>query len=139
MRRGHTLIELLVSLAVLATLGSVTLRLMFAGDRALQTNSSGRPPSGAALRLLHDVSDDLRAGLRRRASGGSPVIQRPDGRVELSAPCHGQPVRRTAGDVVEDYPGVKLAVGGGGRLRTVTVAGKGTEAEHAWSCPRRGG
>lgn len=137
MRRGHTLMELMVSLAVLATLGSVTLRLTFAGDRALQTQTARATASSVALRLLHDVSDDLRAA-SSAGSGSSFTIQRPDGRVTYEALADGSGLRRTAGDVVEDYAGVKLNVSGGGRLRTVTVTGKALTLRTV-VCQRRGG
>jgi prepilin-type N-terminal cleavage/methylation domain-containing protein len=123
MRRGHTLTELLVSMAVLATLGSITLRLTFAGDRALQTQTERATATSTALRLLHDVSDDLRASSSIRP-GAIPTIDRTDGRVTYQPLAHGGGVRRTAGDVVEEYVGVQLNISGNGAVRTVTVAGK---------------
>jgi prepilin-type N-terminal cleavage/methylation domain-containing protein len=137
MRRGHTLMELLVSLAVLAMLGSVTLRLMFAGDNALQAQTARATANSAALRLLHDVSDDLRAS-SSAGSGETLTIERPDGRVVYQALPQERAVRRTARDVVEDYPGVTLHVSGGGRLRTLTVTGK-TLTLSTVACSRRGG
>jgi len=137
MRRGYTILELMVSLAILATFGSITLRLMFAGDRALQTHAEQAAATSAALRLLHDVSDDLRAA-SSAGSGGSIVIQRPEGRVTYTPLPGGAGLRRHAGDVIEDYPGVRLAVSGGGRLRTVTVIGK-TLTLSSVVCSRRGG
>lgn len=137
MRRGYTLVELLVSLAILATLGSITLRLMFVGDRALQTHTERAAASSAVLRLLHDISDDLRAA-SSAGNGRSLVIQRPGGRVTYETLPGGAGLRRTAGDVVADYPGVKLEVGGGGRLRTVTVSGKALTLSTT-VCQRRGG
>ena len=137
MRRGHTLMELMVSLAVLATLGSVTLRLTFAGDRALQTQTARATANSVALRLLHDVSDDLRAA-SSAGSGSSVTIQRPDGRVTYETLADGSGLRRKAGDVVEDYAGVKLNVSGGGRLHTVTVTGKALTLRTV-VCQRRGG
>ena len=137
MRRGYTLFELMVSLAVLATLGSITLRLMFVGDRALQTHTAQAAANSATLRLLHSVSDDLRAA-SSAGSGTSLVIQRPDGRVTYQALPEGSGIRRTAGDVVEDYVGVKLDVSGGGRLRSVTVSGK-TLTLSTVVCQRRDG
>lgn len=136
MRRGYTLLEVLVSLAVLTTLGSVTLRLMFAGDRALQTNTERAVATSAALRLLHDVSDDLRAA-SSAGRGGSLAIQRPEGRVTYQALPDGTGLRRTAAEVVEDYVGVKLEVSGGGRLRLITVTGK-AQTLSTLVCLRRG-
>ncbi|MGE5531509.1 MAG: type II secretion system protein J [Bacteroidota bacterium] len=123
MRRGHTLTELLVSMAVLATLGSITLRLTFAGDRALQTQTERATATSTALRLLHDVSDDLRASTSV-GTGAMPTIERPEGRVTYRPAMNGSGLRRTAGDVVEEYVGVQLGVSGSGALRTVTVTGK---------------
>ena len=137
MRRGYTLFELMVSLAVLATLGSITLRLMFVGERALQPHTAQAAANSATLRLLHSVSDDLRAA-SSVGSGASLVIQRPDGRVTYQALAQGSGIRRTAGDVVEDYAGLKLDVSGSGRLRTVTVTGKALTLSTV-VCQRRGG
>jgi len=123
MRRGYTLIELLVAMAVLATISSITLRLMFAGDRALQTNATRVASDSTALGLLGNVSDDLRAATS--VGTGEPVaIQRPDGQATYAA-LPGGGVRRQAGNMVEDYPGVRLAVSAGGGLWNITVTGKG--------------
>lgn len=137
MRRGYTLIELLVSMAVLATLGSITLRLTFLGDRALQSQTRHAAMTSSALRLLHNVSDDLRAATSA-GGGGSPAIERPEGRVTYQPLADGSGLRRTAGDVVEDYPGVKLAVSGGGRTRAITVTSQGQTLSTV-ACLRRGG
>jgi len=137
MRRGYSLVELLVALAILATLGSITLRLTFAGDRALQTNAARATADSAALRLLRDVSDDLRAA--SSVSSSDPIaMQRPEGRVTYAPLPGGDGVRRLAGDVIEDYPGVKLAVSAGGRLHTVTVRGQALTLRTA-VCRRRAG
>lgn len=121
MRRGYSLVELLVALAVLATLGTITLRLTFAGDRALQTHAAMATANGAAARLLQCVSDDLRAA--RSVSRGQPlIIGRADGRATYSPLSGRGGIRRTTADTVEDYLGVRLSVTGSGRMRTVTIS-----------------
>lgn len=109
MRRGYTLIELLVTMAVLAGLSTATLRLTFTGDRALQTQAENAAATTAALRLLTAVAGDLRAD----ASAAYPPL--PEGRG----------VRRLCSGEVEDFPGLALSITGGGRLRTITVSGRG--------------
>ncbi len=121
MRRGTSLIELLVALAVLATLGTVTLRLMFAGDRALQTQAERATATSAALRLLHVAADDVRAAASV-GIGEPPIVQRPEGRVTYSRTADG--TCRRAGEEIEEFPGVTLSLTGGDRLCTITVRGK---------------
>ncbi|MFO8082351.1 MAG: prepilin-type N-terminal cleavage/methylation domain-containing protein [Armatimonadota bacterium] len=70
--RGYTLIELLVSLALLAVVVGVSSRLLFTTDRALGAESDRAVALGAQGELLSDLGRDLRGA--SVASGGGDSL-----------------------------------------------------------------
>ena len=69
MRRGYTIIELLVSLALLAAVVTVSLRLLFTSDRALGAEGERAAAVGMQGELLSDLGRDLRGASAAAASG----------------------------------------------------------------------
>lgn len=69
MRRGSTLIELVVSLSILAVAVSVCLRLLFTMDRAVGSEEQQLVRTSGRTRLLDDLGADVRAARGATATG----------------------------------------------------------------------
>lgn len=84
MRRGYTLLELVVAISILTVIFSITLRLVFFSDRALGGVEEKAADTAVAARLLQDVSRDARSasevtvgpGYLRMTSPAGAVIYR---------------------------------------------------------------
>ncbi len=61
MKRGQTLIELVVAIAILAVVLPVSLRLLFTMDWALGTEADRMEVTGSQAQLLKDLGMDIRA------------------------------------------------------------------------------
>ena len=67
MKRGQTLIELVVAIAILAVVVPVSLRLLFAMDWAVTEQAEQAESIGNVAELLEDVGADLRAARKVNA------------------------------------------------------------------------
>jgi len=129
MRRGYTLIELIVSLALLATVVSVASRLLFTSDRALDAESERAVALGVQGEMLGDLGRDLRGG--SAASGGGDTLS--VGGVTWRSSEEGT-VRSIAGrpDQTRQYPHVRTQFEVGGSLVTVTITSPAGTARTAF-------
>ena len=75
MRRGHTLLELMVAIAVLAGALTVILRLLFTVDYALAPEAAQATGLGTQAQLLEDLGRDLRVARSVTASGRTVVTR----------------------------------------------------------------
>jgi len=70
-RRGSTLIELVVSLSILAVAVSVCLRLLFTMDRAVGSEEQQLTRTAGYTQLLDDLGADVRAAASAAATGST--------------------------------------------------------------------
>lgn len=127
-KRGYTLIELIVSLAILAGVVSVTSRLIFTSDRALGADSDRAVALGAQGELLSDLGRDLRGA--SSASGGGDALS--VGGTTWRSAADGTR-RSVAGqpDLTRTWPGIRTRFTIGGRLVTVELQSAAGEARTA--------
>lgn len=129
MRRGYTLLELIVSLALLAVVVSVASRLLFTSDRALEAESDRAVALGGQGEMLSDLGRDLRGAAG--ASGGGDALT--VGNVTWRSGEDGT-VRSIAGRPDQDrsYPHVGARFTIEGRLVTVELTSEAGTARTAF-------
>ena len=129
MKRGYTLIELIVSLALLAGVVGVASRLLFTSDRALSAESDRAVALGGQGELLSDLGRDLRGA--SRASGGGDAVT--VGNVTWRSD-EGGTVRSIAErpDQNRRYPHVSASFAIEGRLVTVELTSEAGTARTAF-------
>ncbi|MBD3291334.1 MAG: prepilin-type N-terminal cleavage/methylation domain-containing protein [Armatimonadia bacterium] len=129
MKRGYTLIELIVSLALLAVVVSVASRLLFTSDRALEAESERAVALGGQGEMLSDLGRDLRGAAG--ASGGGATLT--VGNVTWRSSEDGT-VRSIAGRPDQDrsYPKVQARFTIEGRLVTVDLTSEAGTARTAF-------
>jgi len=124
MRRGYLLMELLVSIALLAVVIAVATRLLFTSDRALAAEGEHIAAVGGAADLISDLGRDLR-GAHSVSGGdvslmiaGSPAI-----RYDYSRE-RGAVMRYVVGnpDLTREYPGLRVRFAVRGDLVTVDLS-----------------
>jgi prepilin-type N-terminal cleavage/methylation domain-containing protein len=129
MRRGYTLIELIVSLALLAVVVGVSGRLIFTSDRALDAESDRAVALGAQGEMLSDLGRDLRGAASASGGGGSLSVGQitwrssEDGTVRAIA---GRPERE------QTYAGVRANFSISGSLVNVTLTSAAGKAQTAF-------
>ena len=116
MRRGSTLIELVVAMGILSVIMLVSTRLLFASDRAMGAEVVRATQVGGAAELLADAGRDVRQARHLRATGGELIAER----VRYSSDEAGT-ARVSDGRETDRYPGVVASFNMRGRLVTVTV------------------
>lgn len=116
MRRGVTLLELLVAMGVLSVIMVATTRLIFMGDRAMAEATARAVHVGGAAELMADVGRDVRVATGLSASGGELVA----GGTRYISDQSGT-VRVAAGRQTDRYPGVSATFSVQGRMVTVDV------------------
>ena len=125
MRRGQTLLELMVAIAILAVIAAVALRMVFAADRAMSGPEEQVTTAGGQAQLLDDLGRDLRSA--RGASGGSGRLTvRGERTVVYEWSRSGNAtVRRVVGrpNMTREYPGVRVAATVRGRIVNVDIRG----------------
>lgn len=94
-RRGYTLVETVTALAVLTVVMGLTLRLIFASDRALGGQDTRAAELVAVSALLGDLGRDLRAAGAVSGGGGRLVVAGP--RTVTYETQGGRTLRRVAG------------------------------------------
>jgi len=119
MRRGNTLIELMVALTLLAVAGNVSMRLLYAGNRILRPETARSAATGGQAALLEDLGSDLR-GARGVAAGGNTLTVSGANAATYTWDERRQATVRTGGDA-RAYPGVRAAFSREGRLVRVTL------------------
>ncbi len=109
MRRGQTLLELVVSLAILAIVVAVSLRLVFISDRALGQESDRVASVGGQAQLLEDLGRDLRTARSAVSAGGRLHIISSHSVIYQWSGEKRATVRRVIGqpNTVRHYPGVQ--------------------------------
>lgn len=129
MKRGYTLIELIVSLAILAIVVSVASRLLFTSDRALGAESDRAIALGEQGELLSDLGRDLRGA--SAASGGDATLTVAD--VTWRSSEDGT-IRSIAGrpEMDQTYPHVRTQFRIEGPLVTVRLRSEAGTAETAF-------
>ena len=129
MRHGHTLIELIVSLALLAAVVSVASRLLFTSDRALSAESDRAVALGGQGELLSDLGRDLRGA--SGATGGGDALS--VGNVTWRSD-EGGTVRSISQqpDWDRSYPHLRAEFEVRGSLVTVTLTSKAGAARTAF-------
>jgi prepilin-type N-terminal cleavage/methylation domain-containing protein len=138
-RRGYTIIELLTTVAVLAVIAAVSLRLVFATDRALGGEQRKSTTHGSAAALLEDVSRDLR-GATGASGGGEVRISGAQSATYRWSEATGATTRVAPGaaDDGKQYVGARVSVAAGGRYVRVTVT-SGSLNLQTGVCMRNGG
>lgn len=118
MKRGYTLIELIVSLALLAIVVSVASRLLFTSDRALEAESDRAVALGGQGELVSDLGRDLRGAAGASGGGGTLSVRGVTWRSD-----EGGTVRSVAGqpDLDRTWPGIRARFTIEGRLVTVEL------------------
>ena len=123
MRRGSTLMEMVVSIGLLAVVALVSVRLMFMSDRALGAEGERIAAVGGAADLLADLGRDLRQASRVSGGGtGLLVAGAQPIRYQYSR-GRGAVVRSAAGreGLVSEYPGLRAHFTPQGRFVTVAL------------------
>ncbi|MGC9318753.1 MAG: type II secretion system protein [Armatimonadota bacterium] len=123
MRRGYTIMELMVSLALLAVVTSVTGRLLFTSDRALGEQSRRAAAVGGQGDLLSDLGRDLRGASAASAGGASLTV----GPVSYRSTEDGV-TRSVSGRDVQEYPNVQARFSRSGSLVIVALSSQAGEA-----------
>ena len=116
MKRGSTLIELVVAMGVLGIVMLVATRLLFASDRAMGAEVVKATQVGGAAELLADVGRDVRPATNLRATGGELIASG-----ARYASGEDETVRVSGGRETNRYPGVTASFSMEGRLLNVTV------------------
>ena len=120
MRRGSTLIELLVAMGALSVVMMATTRLLFMGDRAMGEATARAAQVGGAAELMADVGRDVRIAPSLSAAGGELTA----GGVRYTS-GEAETVRIAGGRETDRYPGVTASFSAQGRMVTVDLkAGK---------------
>ena len=131
MRRGNTLIELMVAITLLAVAGNVSMRLLYAGNRVLRPESARSAATGGQAALLEDLGSDLRAA--RGVSGGGSTLSVSGANAATYAWDERRQATVRTGDDARAYPGVHANFSREGRLVRVTLtAGDRTITTAYW-------
>jgi prepilin-type N-terminal cleavage/methylation domain-containing protein len=126
MKRGYTLLELTVSMAILAVIVPVALRLMFTADRALGPGEAQATATGGQAQLLEDLARDTNSASSVSVKDGWLTVSSAGLRIVYSwVPQQGATVRTvmTPGGETRAYPGVRASFAIQGRLVRAEVQG----------------
>lgn len=124
MRHGSTLIEFMVAIAVLAVVVSVSLRLLYTSDRALQGEAARAASAGGVARLLADLGEDLREASSVSGGGEALAVRGTRGLRYYWDDEQQATVRQGFSAQVEMrvYPGVRVEFKPGGSLVRVHIS-----------------
>lgn len=120
------LLELMVTIPILAVIAVVSLRLVFLSDRALTRQDEQTTATGGQAQLLEDLGRDLRGASETSAGSGWLSVSSPHRVTYEWSAAHSATVRRVAGQQGEtrEYPGLRLSASVSGRVTQVEIRGK---------------
>jgi prepilin-type N-terminal cleavage/methylation domain-containing protein len=121
MRRGFTIIELLVAMALIAVASDACVRIIGASNRVFRPEAQRAAATGGQAALLLDLGADLR-GARGLSGGGSSLTVSGFPEVTYAWDDSRQAtVRRGPAADTRAYPGVRASFLPAGRLVRVTL------------------
>lgn len=124
MRRGYLLMEVLVSIALLAVVVAVSVRLIFTSDRALGAEGERAAAIGGAAELMSDLGRDLR-GARGASGDGHALMISGAQSIRYSYSRERGGVVRQEGaraDLAREYPGLRARFTVSGELVIAEVS-----------------
>jgi len=134
MKRGHTLIEMIVAIAILAVVLPVSLRLLFTMDWALGAEAEKLERTGGQAQLLEDLGADIRGARTARAGRDGLRLRGPTNLRYYWDEQQQATVRETLGAAGETriYPGVRAEFVRTGRMVRVHISAGETELRTAY-------
>ena len=136
MRRGFTLMELIVSVAILAVITPLALRLLFTSDRALGTSEAQAQTAGGQAQLLEDLARDTNSATTASIRNGWLTLITAGQQVTYSwVPERRATVRTVAAQAGETrtYPGVQASFTFEGKLIAARVQGNSGSLQTAFA------
>ncbi len=105
-RRGITLLETLIAIAVFTVLISLVLRMFFLGDRAMMRSEAGLKATLGRVALQSQLRNDIWMATQfQSAADDMATFIMPDGTVAIYAPAAGGKVSRTCSGEETLYKG----------------------------------
>jgi prepilin-type N-terminal cleavage/methylation domain-containing protein len=126
MRRGFSLMELVVAMAILAVITPLALRLLFTSDRALGTSEAQAQAAGGQAQLLEDLARDINKASSASVQDGWLTLSAAGQRVTYSWVPRSQATVRTViapGGETRLYAGVQASFTLQGKLIAAQVQG----------------